>query len=141
MSYAEESRQQFEKYARGGNTTQTVGNTTTYTTTENTRIVGGQTYVTGGQSGVGQTYVTGGSGVRGQSIVTGQNIVGQTVTSPLYQTTYTTQPTVVGGQTVYNGQASYSNGPQDYKLVNQTFQTSTGGYSAIGQSLTQKVVA
>lgn len=61
---------------------------------------------------------------------------GQVVGSPLYQTTYTTGP-----NTVYGGQTTYSQVPQDYKLVNQTFQTSTGGYSRIGQSLTQKVVA
>ena len=42
---------------------------------------------------------------------------------------------------VYGGQTSYSQVPQDYKLVNQTFATTAGGYSRLGQSLTQKVVA
>lgn len=73
---------------------------------------------------------------------------GQTVTSPAYQTgTYTTtQPMVTGSyvnpSTSLYQQAgtTYSQLPQDYKLVNQTFQTTTG-YSALGQSLTQKVVA
>lgn len=104
-------REFFDKYAKGQNTTsQTVGNTTVYTN-EN-KIVGGQT-----------------------------------VTSPSYQTaTYTTTQPIVTGSYVngntsaYQGQTSYSQIPQDYKLVNQTFQTSTG-YSGLGQSLTQKVVA
>lgn len=60
---------------------------------------------------------------------------GQITGTPLYQTTYT-NPSVV-----YTGQTTYGQVPQDYKLVNQTFQTSAGGYSRIGQSLTQKVVA
>jgi hypothetical protein len=109
----------FEKYARGANE-QNV-NTTTYT--ESTKVQGGQTFVTGSSNFVGgQTYVTGGSGVRG--VTTGQTIVGQTVVGgPTYQTS------------VYNGQ------PTDYKMVSQTFNSTTGGYSRIGQSLTQKVVA
>ena len=61
---------------------------------------------------------------------------GQVVGGQTYNTTYTQGPSVV-----YGGQTTYSSVPQDYKLVNQTFQTSTGGYSRIGQSLTQKVVA
>ena len=130
-------RQFFDKYARGANTVdQTVNNTTTYATTETTRVNGGQNYTTGSSNIVGgQTYVTGGSGVRG--VTTGQSIVGQTlVGGPSYQTnTYTTGPIVTGQTSVYNGQVN------DYKLVNQTFQSNTGGYSRIGQSLTQKVVA
>ena len=73
--------------------------------------------------------------------ITGGNTTAQTggntsytnVTNPVYN--YATSSNVA-----YGGQ-SYSQVPQDYKLVNQTFQTSTGGYSRLGQSLTQKVVA
>lgn len=57
-----------------------------------------------------------------------------TTTNPVYN--YATSSNVA-----YGGQTTYSQVPQDYKLVNQTFQTSTGGYSRLGQSLTQKVVA
>ena len=73
----------------------------------------------------------------GNTTVTTTNIQGgQVVGGQGYNTTYTQGPSVV-----YGGQTTYSSAPQDYKLVNQTFQTSTGGYSRIGQSLTQKVVA
>ena len=57
-----------------------------------------------------------------------------TTTNPVYN--YATSSNVA-----YGGQTTYSQVPQDYKLVNQTLQTSTGGYSRLGQSLTQKVVA
>ena len=75
--------------------------------------------------------ITGGNTTVNTTTVTGNQVVG----GPTY-TTYTQGPSVV-----YGGQTTYSSVPQDYKLVNQTFQTSTGGYSRIGQSLTQKVVA
>jgi hypothetical protein len=75
--------------------------------------------------------------VGNNTTVTSTNVQqGQVVGGQVYGTTYTQGPSVV-----YGNQASYSQVPQDYKLVNQTFQTSTGGYSRIGQSLTQKVVA
>ncbi len=64
------------------------------------------------------------------------NVTGTQVVGGSTYTTYNQGPSVV-----YGGQTTYSSVPQDYKLVNQTFQTSTGGYSRIGQSLTQKVVA
>jgi hypothetical protein len=122
----------FDKYARGANEQ----NVSTTTYTETTIAQGGQTFATGSSNVVGgQTYVTGGSGVRG--VTTGQTLVGQTfVGGPAYQTaTYSTGPIVTGQTSVYNGQAT------DHKMVNQTFNSTTGGYSRIGQSLTQKVVA
>jgi hypothetical protein len=122
---SEQERTFFEKYARGGNTSdQAFNNTTTYT--ETTRLQGGQTYNTSNVVG-GQTFATG-SGVRG--VTSGQTLVG----GPTYQNTYSTGPIATGQTSVYNGQAT------DYKLVNQTLNT-TGNYSRIGQSLTQKVVA
>lgn len=72
--------------------------------------------------------------------------VGQ-VNTPVYETTtYTSQVPVTGTQYVggssyaYGGKTTYSGIGQESKLVNQTFQTSAG-YSRLGQSLTQKVVA
>ena len=68
------------------------------------------------------------------NVQTTGNTTYTTTTNPVYN--YATSSNVA-----YGGQTTYSQVPQDYKLVNQTFQTSTGGYSRMGQSLTQKVVA
>ena len=81
--------------------------------------------------------------------VSNSNIVGQNT-----YTTTTTNQQYVGGNQVgsgvqygqqqvggYAGQTSYSSVPQtDYKLVNETYQSNTG-YSQLGNTLTQKVVA
>ncbi len=80
---------------------------------------GNTTTHTAGNTSYSTTHVQGGQVVGGQS----------------YANQYTNVPNAT-----YGGQTTYSQGPTDYKLVNQTFQT-TGGYSRLGQSLTQKVVA
>lgn len=75
-----------------------------------------------------------------------QQTVGYTQQSTGYTTTnangaYNQNLGYAAGNTVYGGQTTYSNVPTDYKLVNQTYTTTTGGYSGLGQSLAQKVVA
>lgn len=77
---------------------------------------------------------------------TTSNVTGtQNIGNAIYTTNTTTNQNVIrdviNGNTVYAGQSSYTTGPTDYKLVNQTYATTAGGYSGIGQSLTQKVVA
>ena len=83
-------------------------------------------------------YTTGYTNVPNTTYTTGQQVL-----SNSHVNTYATRPaTYTTGQTVV--QNSYSTVPTDYKMVNQTFATSTGGYSRIGgtaQNLVQKVVA
>lgn len=73
------------------------------------------------------------SQVSDQQKLIAANTTYNSVTQPVYNYATTTQPGVV-----YGSQSTYSNVP----VYNQAYQTTTvGGYSRVGQSLTQKVVA
>ena len=94
--------------------------------------VGNTTYTTNAgnvdRSTLNQGYITTANYINGPSVVREQ--------------------TLIGGNTVYGGNSTYgqtyTSGPTDYKLVNQTYASTTGGYSRLGgnaQNLVQKVVA